>query len=150
MIYQTFWSRAAAAIIDTFLLFPLILIGNQQGTSSLDWKSVSIIVLQHTYFIIGHAQYGQTLGKKLLGVKVVRTHEHLPIGWIDAIKRESLHIIVTIYIIVVMEFKWGEGFLLPGLLVLFLDPIVAVIHPRNRSIRDFIAKTVVIRTSPAA
>lgn len=148
MIYRTFWSRAAAAILDTVLLLPLILIGNAQGAGTMNLVTVTVLILQHSYYIIGHAQYGQTLGKKLVGVKVVRTHEHLPVTWKHAILRELLWIALTV-IYSLSYFNGSEPVLmLPAFVIILSDCLVALVHPQNRSLRDFIAKTVVIRVSP--
>lgn len=149
MIYQTFWSRVAAAIVDNILMWPLILVGNNIEPGTWNLVTITIIVLQHSYYIIGHAQYGQTLGKRLVGVKVVRTHEHLPLKWKHAIMRELLWIILTVVYSLSIFKNPNPWLLMPGFLVVMADCMVALIHPQNRSLRDFIAKTVVIRVSVA-
>lgn len=147
MIYQTFWSRVGAAIVDTLLLWPLILIGNSGEPGRWDLVTVTVIVLQHSYYIIGHAQYGQTLGKKLVGVKVVRAHEHLPLKWKHAIMRELLWIILTITYSLSYFREPDPWLMVPGGIIIFADCLIALIHPQNRSLRDFIARTVVVRVN---
>ncbi len=146
MIYRTFWPRVAAAFIDTLLLWPLVIIQGSKNNDSLGLVSVMILVLQHSYYIIGHAQYGRTLGKRLLGLKVVRTHHHLPVSWKHAFLRESLWIAVSI----VYSFPYFQSApdwaAIPGFVIIFGDAFTALIHPQNRSIRDFIARTVVIKS----
>jgi uncharacterized RDD family membrane protein YckC len=150
MIYHTFWSRVAAAFIDTLLLWPLILIAQTVKPGTWDLVTITILVLQHSYYIIGHAQYGQTLGKKLVGVRVVMAHEHLPLKWKNAIMRELLRVILSAAYLTFTLIYLGEPdnwLIITCLAIALADCLIALIHPQNRSLRDFIAKTVVIRTS---
>lgn len=146
MIYKTFWSRVVAAFIDTVLLWPLFIIQSNKSTDALSFAAICILILQHSYYIIGNAQYGRTLGKRLLSLKIVRAHQQLPIGWGEAFMRESLWIFLSIlYSLPYFQSPMGWT-TIPGAVIIFGDALTALIHPRNRSIRDFIAKTVVIRT----
>jgi uncharacterized RDD family membrane protein YckC len=145
MIYKTFWPRVAAAFIDSLLLWPLLIIQSNKTNDSLGMLSIMILLLQHSYYIIGHAQYGQTLGKRILSLKVVRAHQHLPLTWKHAIMRELLWISVSaIYSLPYFQ-SAPDWMAVPGFVIIFGDAFTAFIHPQNRSIRDFIAKTVVIR-----
>ena len=147
MVYQTFWLRAIAALIDGLLLWPLVIIeSNAPGHPSL-FISVMILVLQHSYFIIGHAQFGRTLGKRLMGLKVVRTHELLPLRWQHAIWREMLWIVLSAAYLFVDPETAPQWTIIPAMVVFFTDTLIAFIHPHHRSLRDFIARTVVVRTT---
>src|SRR4051812_5439142 len=97
MIYRTFWPRVAAFFFDNMLLIPLMVMQNNTPEAGLSPAAILILALQHSYFIIGHAQYGQTLGKRLLGLRVVLAHEHWAVGWLHAILRESISIAVSIF-----------------------------------------------------
>lgn len=145
MIYRTFWPRVAAAFIDSLLLWPLLFVQISHPDSPLGITAITIMVLQHSYYIIGHAQYGQTLGKRILGLKVVRAHQQLPLTWANAIMRELLWIVVSIIYSIPAIQQAPEWVSIPGMVLIFGDAVTAMIHPQNRSIRDFIAKTVVIR-----
>lgn len=145
MVYQTFWSRVAARLIDAVLLIPLFILEAQYDPLPV-WLLVTILVVEHAYFIIGHAQYGQTLGKRILGVRVVRAHQHLPIGWSHAIMRELLLIAVGIFVYATNKSPFYVYAVSFALAVLVGDIVLAWIHPHHRSLRDFIARTVVIRT----
>jgi len=147
MVYKTFWLRAVAAFLDSLLLWPLIIMQSNSEGSTLGLLGVMILILQHSYYIIGHAQYGRTLGKRLLGLKVVRTHHHLPLKWKHAIWRQMLWIVISIgYSLVDMK-NPSQWIAIPGISLILLDALIAWVHPRHRSLRDFIAETVVIRTS---
>jgi uncharacterized RDD family membrane protein YckC len=147
MVYQTFWLRAVAVIIDSLLLWPLAILESNNAGKSPGVISILILVLQHSYYIIGHAQYGQTLGKRLMGLKVVRTHELLPLQWKHAIWRQMLWILLSVvYSFIDLETA-QTWVIIPALVIFSADTLIAAIHPRRRSLRDFIAKTVVVRTS---
>lgn len=150
MLYNTLGLRFVALFIDNLILLPLALLGSNGEKVTLDLVTVTTMLLAHTYYIIGHAQYGRTIGKKIMGLKVVSSHQHLPISWMQAIRRESLWILRSA----------GFTFLIanPGnslntpvsvslvlLLPILADGVLALIHPQNRSLRDFIGGTVVIR-----
>ncbi|MBO9570598.1 MAG: RDD family protein [Chitinophagaceae bacterium] len=145
MLYNTLWLRFIAVFIDNLFLLPLVLLGGSGADKSFSIVAAMVILLDHSYFIIGHAQYGRTIGKRLMGLKVVSAHKHLPITWMQAIQRELMWILLSI----VYTFFWvnPENFLtmLPGMALITADTMLAAIHPQNRSLRDFIARTVVIR-----
>lgn len=144
MLYNTIGLRFIAILFDNLLLLPLMFVSRGEN-ENFTWITAVILLLEHTYFIIGHAQYGQTLGKRFLGLKVVRAHQHLPIGWKHAIMRELLWIALSLIYTLWLtdpEVKWA---MIPGMVIILSDTLLALMHPQNRSLRDFIAKTVVIR-----
>ncbi len=143
MLYNTWWLRLAAILFDQLFLLPLSFIGNGQP-NVVNWLTIAVIFLSHSYFIIGNAQYGYTLGKRLLGLKVVSAHKHLPITWMQAIRRELLWIALSAYYIVYFDPN-DIKVVAPAMIVVLADVMLASIHPQNRSLRDFIGGTVVIR-----
>ncbi len=146
MVYNTWWLRVAAIIIDQLFLLPLSFIGNGQQPGVINWVTITLLVLSHSYFIIGNAQYGYTIGKRLMGLKVVSAHEHLPITWLQAIRRELLWIALSVYYAVYFIKDPNDlKVVAPVMMVVTADIMLAAIHPQNRSLRDFIAGTVVIR-----
>jgi uncharacterized RDD family membrane protein YckC len=146
MVYQTFWLRAVASFIDGLLLLPLFINSDDQQ-NSLGLISIMTLILQRSYFIIGHAQYGQTLGKRIMGVKVVRAHQLLPLKWKHAVWRE-MPLIVLVVAYSFVDVKTAPAWVgIPLLAIVSADALIAWIHPRHRSLRDFIGKTVVVRTS---
>ncbi len=92
MLYNTLGLRFIALFfIDGLIMLPLALLEKQEQQPKLDMVFIATIILGHAYYIIGHAQYGRTFrGKKLMGLKVVSAHQHLPITWLQAILRELL------------------------------------------------------------
>ncbi len=145
MHYKTFWIRVVALCIDSVILSPLILL--ELMDASKMWMFVTLAVLNHAYYIIGHAQYGRTLGKRIMEVKVVKAHEHLPIGWPEALLRETLWIALTLLLYIPEDSSWRMPGFVAALIIIVLDVLLAWIHPHHRSLRDFIAKTVVVRSA---
>lgn len=150
MVYKTLGLRFIALFIDNLILLPLALFGGNEEKTSLDLFTIATMVLMHSYFIIGHAQYGRTVGKKIMGVKVVSIHQHLPITWMQAIRRELLWILrsASFAFLVVNANNPLNTPTVVGLVLtlpILADAVLAIIHPQNRSLRDFIAGTIVIR-----
>src|SRR5688572_458074 len=91
--YDTFWKRWLASIIDKLVFLPLTVAVtlNQTSTSTNSFLLLSIlhVFLFTLYVVIGHGRYGQTLGKKLMGIKVLNFRETGTIGYGRAFSRES-------------------------------------------------------------
>src|SRR5687768_4415037 len=98
MKYGSFGQRLSALIIDTVLLFPLVLVSFKfyeiSKTSALVGQ-ILVAVLGAGYHVFFHARWGQTVGKKLTRIKVVKTTGE-PLGWIGALKRSSIDILFQI------------------------------------------------------
>ena len=142
MRYRTFWPRVGAALIDSLILSPLIII--DFTVNSWVWLVASAIV-QHAYSVIGHALYGQTVGKRVTGVMVVRAHEHLKVRWSDALLRETFWIATTIGVLATERTVVENIGITAVSIVILCNILITAIHPRNRGIHDFIGATVVIR-----
>jgi uncharacterized RDD family membrane protein YckC len=150
MLYNTLGLRFIALFIDNMILLPLALLDGRGEKMTLDLVTITTMILMHSYFIIGYAQYGRTIGKKIMGLKVVSAHQHLPITWMQAIRREFLWIIRTGYIAFLIANpdntlnKPANAAIVLSVPII-ADALLALIHPQNRSLRDFIGGTVVIR-----
>ena len=162
--YQTFWKRFFAALIDGIVLYPLSLIDIAANNSSNQFLfGIGIFVssfLYIFYFIILHAKYGQTLGKKLMNIKVVDVAEVELIGFKRAMTRESPLLIATVAIFLYLfvslfllkniklttakekyydlSFLSSFGWLITELISMFLNP-------KKRAINDLLAKDVVVK-----
>ena len=142
MRYSTFWPRAGAALIDSLILSPLIII----DFTVIAWPwLVASAILQHAYTIIGHALYGQTVGKRIVGIMVVRAHEHLAVRWSDALLRETFWIATTIGVLATERTVLENYGVTAVSIAILCNILITAIHPRNRGIHDFIGATVVIR-----
>jgi len=153
MKYVGFWTRGVACIIDGVLtsivgwICFFILFGILSWTQIFSIGSISQLsmgkvfssfqaqviegafefvfyLFYYTYF---QYKFGKTLGKKLLGIKVVSEDT----GDLMTLKQSALRTISTFFSMIIL----GVGYLM------------AAYHPRKKSLHDLIAKTVVIKDS---
>jgi uncharacterized RDD family membrane protein YckC len=92
--YNTFAKRIVAGLIDGIIFIPFSILDNI--VEDTDNKTMFIgLTLFHTicwtlYVVIGHGIYGQTIGKRLMGIKVFQLNEKNLIGYSNAFLRESV------------------------------------------------------------
>ena len=90
MRYSGFVTRSCANGIDMMVTFPLILIYLTLSQKSLEMcvvASIILVVIHNLYFIISHKIFGQTLGKWLIGIKVIREDADAPLLWRHSLAR---------------------------------------------------------------
>ncbi|MFC2061040.1 RDD family protein [Elusimicrobiota bacterium] len=129
-----FWIRILAFLIDACLLFILNLIllhiffgksASTQGENlSASLFSFLVFFLPAVYYIFFHAKYGQTIGKKILKLKVIKKDGN-EMNYEQSLARYFGYILTV--------FTLGIGFL------------VVLFNKRKRALHDFIAGTKVIR-----
>jgi uncharacterized RDD family membrane protein YckC len=125
--------RAVATIIDTVLLFVAGYViavftgGTTEGGFRLTgapaflWLFAALV-----YYIVLEALSGATLGKRLVGIRVVRLEGDAPLDWQASIVRNVLRLV--------------DG------LFFYLVAAVAVIASKEKQrIGDIVAKTVVVK-----
>lgn len=109
---DTIGKRIGALIIDTIVLTVVLMaaflvatfaVGGAGRAMAGAFLLVQLLafVVSFGYFIVLEAMYGQTLGKKLLGVVVV-TEDGGQIDWLDSIIRNVLRVVdalPTLYIV---------------------------------------------------
>jgi len=164
--YNTFGKRFAAAIVDGIIFMPFGYLLNY--LTSFDTISFGIIsALINTlawtaYYVIGHGKYGQTLGKRLLEVKVLAIDEKKTIGYKKAFIRESVWFFTEIATIGYFAFNFFSDsfkssfygidnvsfFLsLTSLLWLIAELITMLFNDKRRAVHDLMAGSVVINLS---
>src|SRR5262252_87312 len=95
--YASFWQRFAAMWIDFFVLLPLGLAEDLLDSFS---KTVALLlvipmaVAFAAYIIYCHGQFGQTVGKHVMGIRVTRTTGER-IGWREAWLRSSVDVLFS-------------------------------------------------------
>jgi uncharacterized RDD family membrane protein YckC len=88
----TFWQRFAALFLDIIILgIASSLVSRLLGPFATSlWLTVAIVVLMMLiypiYFICAYSTGGQTIGKKILGIKVI-SKDGLPLNWTQGITR---------------------------------------------------------------
>lgn len=93
---ETFWARVGAVIIDFILVSAVasvvagLLSANPLRSAQLSGGLIPLLMF--TYFTYMEANYGQTLGKKLLSIVVV-TEDGDPCGTADAAVRNLLRFV---------------------------------------------------------
>ena len=134
-------SRAAAIIIDSIILivvgavlaFPLGLQSVFMGGMNADfmlaamWGSFGILmfVIGLAYFTYFEGTTGQTVGKRVMNIKVVR-EDKKPMTYMDAFIRTLLRII-------------------DGQLIYILGLIIILISEKGQRLGDMAAKTLVVK-----
>ncbi len=127
--------RIAAYVIDivvlVFISFFLALITNAdiEGASQ-ERQLTGYIVITFTYFIVAEALTGQTIGKRLTGIRVVRL-DGTPIGWRQSTSRNLMRIVDS----------------LPALYIVGI--IVMARSDSLQRVGDRLAKTVVVTDKTA-
>jgi uncharacterized RDD family membrane protein YckC len=174
MSYATFWQRFGAMWIDFFVLLPFIVLTGWAQSFS---KAVAIGLLLPTsafflaYHIYCHGRYGQTIGKRVMGIRVSRLSGE-PIGWREAWLRSSVDVVFAILgavssFIALMTISdadyYGIGWLQRAQNLAVCEPawlnwsatastiwvwseiIVMLFNSQRRALHDFIAGTIVIQ-----
>jgi uncharacterized RDD family membrane protein YckC len=160
--YSTFTNRLGAGIIDGIIFMPLALLFSTIRNDSITAFTICAIVetiLYTAYMVIGHGKYGQTLGKRLVGIKVFDLQEKNVIGYKNAFRRESIWFFVAIvealYLFFVSsktadvqqamtESNYYNIFSLTSLAWFFLELGTMMFNKKRRAFHDFMAGSVVV------
>jgi uncharacterized RDD family membrane protein YckC len=163
--YDTFGARFGAAIVDGVIFLPLSFLDAYAadkitGVTGLLilWTVISMGLFQF-YSIYMHGKYGQTIGKRTMGVKIVTFPEELPINFKHAFIRDLPYtivlladIVIAVLVIINRElifnstiFYVSTWFGYAWLLWFLLEIISMLFNDKNRAVHDIIAKTVVVK-----
>ena len=161
--YRTLVPRFWALILDAVLLLPLAIVEEMVKSAGfsqpLKWSLFFIISLAYiTYFIVMHGLFGQTVGKMLMKVKVLDFSE-APVKFRQAILRDAPQIFFTagsfifLYPLTQNDIDpnspdyWINPFVILMLVWGVADVISAIANDKRRSLHDYLAGTVVVRTN---
>lgn len=170
--YSTFGPRFWTGSVDACVLWPIGFVASVLLACQLPAAiGVGLVIVQNLawmfYSVTMHARHGQTYGKMVCKVKVVDFHTEGAITFRQALLREGIPIVVglgivgyEIYLVGVGalsgaaaargEFATSKAFWLLATLpfLWFLaETITMLTNEKRRALHDFIAGTVVIRTS---
>lgn len=174
MHYATFWERLGAILLDWLFLTPLTALRFWLESVSKQ-AAIAFLVpfscLHLGYFVSYDAVNGQTPGKRLMGIRIVKRNGD-PIGWHEAWLRNSFTIIFVLVndvaILLALTaiadpdyynvgwtvrnqnlnalrpawIAWPETL---GTIWTWSEVIVMLLNRERRSLHDFIAGTVVIK-----
>ena len=163
--YRTTGERTGAAIIDCIVFIPFIFLNNylldilsdKTGPVFL-WTLLAMFIFC-SYSILLHGKFGQTIGKMLMGVKIVTYPAERPINYRQALIRDLPYILVYVLetciltaILVLPELANNTtlAFVLlilgyANLIWVLLEIISTLFNEKRRAVHDFIARTVVIK-----
>jgi uncharacterized RDD family membrane protein YckC len=172
LTYAGFWARFIANWVDVLVIAPPLIACHMALTSSRVLSLVLALPLQAlslSYAIVLHARSGQTLGKRLMRICVVRTTGD-KIAWREAVRRSSVDIglgfIGSVSSMIAMsrlpDAGWGGSWLALAKQLKPLEPVwghwagialqvwiwsevvVMLLNRKRRALHDFIAGTVVV------
>jgi uncharacterized RDD family membrane protein YckC len=165
--YNTFWPRFWAVLVDSLIFLPIGILDNYLNSAErglfilIVWAIVSHTVYW-LYSVILHARYGQTLGKRVMRVKVLDfNEERLPtlrqafIRDINYIFLYTFSLGYFIYLVFTgQNTSETEATSLPDQIMIWaafgwflLEIITMATNDKRRAFHDYIAKTVVVRTN---
>ncbi len=160
--YFTFWRRLAAGIFDSFILFvyssaPLSLIQvNDQYSIFLMTTGLSIMFILYNVLLTG--LFGNTVGKLVMGIKVLDLDEVRVIGVKRAFIRDLVPIILQVAGLLILglslfpQMSISENFSAIAENVvqdvafywLVLELVTMFLNSKKRSVPDLLASSVVI------
>lgn len=172
-MYSTFWPRFWTGSVDSFVLWPLGFVISLLLTYGLSPVAAPFLVVFEQlifllYVVVMHGHYGQTVGKMACKVRVIDNRTGGKITFWQAWLRESIPVGLNLVFLVheltySISGKAGSplrtdaGELSPTPLfwlctlippLWFLAEIVTMLtNSRRRALHDFIAGTIVVRTS---
>lgn len=172
MKYAGFWSRASAGFIDFIVFIPIVILHVYLLTfskySAIFTAIVSSFVVYAAYNIYLHRRFGQTVGKMVMKIKVVRLNGE-NISWKEAFLRSlfdvCLAILRVISMVIILIGIPPDSFstlshtdlskiFRESLLYSFCETssdiwilsemVILLFNKKKRALHDFIAGTVVI------
>lgn len=165
--YRTFWRRFWAGWIDGVVFLPIFFL-NRWIWSHV--SSVAVLGFWHVlhmnmwlaYSVIGHGVWGQTVGKRIAGVKVMQmSRERL--GLKRALLRDAPWWAIGILGLVADCPKvmagvnpahvknpgtLGQIFMWAGTAWFVLELATMLLNPKRRAVHDLIAGSLVVRVGP--
>jgi uncharacterized RDD family membrane protein YckC len=175
--YATFWQRFGAIWVDVLVFLPIVVAAVYAQSNSKNVAFAWAIVgpaIHCAYDIYFHARFGQTIGKRAMKIRVVRT-DGGPIGWREAWLRSSVNVLlaafacvgstVALSLISDADYYGADWMdrarklheLQPPWLVwserattvwVWSEVAVMLMNRRRRALHDFLAGTIVISDRP--
>ncbi len=168
--YETGSKRVIASLIDSIIVsvpFVVILANtvNSNDPFRINFIGLLVGILQSvlfvTYSIVSHYKYGQTIGKKIMDIKVMDLDEVNTITFKQAFLRDIVLVVFAFFALVNYTLLFSN-------ISLYNDPVASffidlegnigfywavaelitmLTNKKRRAIHDYIAKTIVINVS---
>lgn len=156
--YRTLGKRIGAAVIDGLFValggWIILFFSMLGGFASPIVSMTTTALVGLAYFVGLHYRFGQTVGKRIVGVRVLDDSE-IPIGFGQAVLRNLPQLLIVMFGVSFSTageqstetVQFGLVFI-NGLTALFsiANVIVFFKNDKHRALHDFIAGTVVVRT----
>jgi uncharacterized RDD family membrane protein YckC len=161
--YQTFWPRFWAACFDALVFVPIGIADHffWKWEAPIPIRTAWILIHSFSYVaysVLGHGLYGQTLGKRLLGVRVLDASGE-PLRMWQALLRDSGSIGLIVWQ-TAADFPFiihgirpvltlGQGFRISDWIAFawcVLELVTMLTNSRRRALHDLIARSIVVRT----
>jgi uncharacterized RDD family membrane protein YckC len=173
-VYAGFWKRFGAAIVDTLVFIPFMVVFHfTQGLSILSAMATIVVssLLFSAYTVYFHYKFGATFGKMAVGIKITFP-DGSKIGLKQALLRSSVDLGFAFFMVLAQviaitnadpNIYLNAGFMARAEYIMPLFPawyglvstvsqlwfwsefLVLLFNKRKRAIHDFIAGTVVIK-----
>jgi uncharacterized RDD family membrane protein YckC len=164
--YSTFGARFVAGIIDGLVFIPLAIVNIFFIDSPDDGVALFLIwtAIAYSsgwlYTVLLHARYGQTLGKRAMGIKVLDVSESRIPTLSQAFLRDSVYIALSALtlaylFVIVIRGDYTEVALtqsaparimnLIGMAWFLTEVVTMLTNDKRRALHDLIARTVVVR-----
>lgn len=139
--YRGAWIRLAALLVDGIIIAIINVIGSQIFGTESALASWLIPIICAIYFIGSWTWRGQSLGKLVIGAKIVRI-DGSPIG----VGRAVLRYLGYFVYLLIARFIPGPDYTF--LIVIAVGLFIVAFNRRKRGLHDLIAGTVVINSRP--
>lgn len=175
-IYAGFWVRLSSSLIDLLIVFPIIFLTlylNGLNKNAYYFTLIPHLIFTFWYHIYLVKKYGGTPGKLISGIRILKL-DGTDVTWREAILRQIVTVIMTIFVSIVTlmaiaqadtEYFESLGWLKRQAYIMSLSPLlfsiytwssnlwtyselfVLLFNKRKRALHDFIANTVIVKTS---
>lgn len=139
--YRGVWIRLAALVIDGLVIMVINLIGGQVFGTESTLASWLVPIICAIYFIGFWSWRGQSLGKLVVGVQIVRI-DGSPIG----VGRAVLRYLGYFMYLLIARFLPGPDYTV--FIVIAVGLFIVALSRQKRGLHDLIAGTVVINSRP--
>jgi uncharacterized RDD family membrane protein YckC len=137
-----FMRRAVAAVLDWWIPWPPLVLGNPYWI----WVAVAYDLFADSF--------GGSIGKRVMGLRTLSTDDERGCTIGQSFLRNLNKALLRICVLVgfAMPFSWQLILVLTvlflfALLILGLDLLMMVLHPRGKRLGDYVADTIVTRRS---
>jgi uncharacterized RDD family membrane protein YckC len=160
--YRTFWRRFGAGVVDGLILLPITFLDGWffsegfSGWINLIYYALFSFPLGYAYYIFMHGRYGQTVGKRVAGVKLLALNEG-PLGYKRAFLRDSVPLLLGMGFILYdapqilqgvhpydIQGNYNALFFVSATWIV-AELVTMLTNNKRRAVHDFIAGSVVVR-----